>query len=680
MKEAPPTIQKRAAELRDTLHQHNYRYYVLDNPTIPDSEYDQLFLELKKLESDYPKLKTTDSPTQRVGATPLKAFKHVSHHIPMLSLDNAFEEQDVLEFDRRVHERLKADKLKIDKKIIYAAEPKLDGLAVTLHYENGIFVKGATRGDGVTGEEITDNLRTISNIPLKLKGQLPQQLEVRGEVYMPKASFLALNESARKKGEKLFANPRNAAAGSLRQLDSHVTAKRQLRFFAYALAEVIDSGANLSLKTHSENLEFLSNLGFPICPENKKVEGVEGCLKFYKHMLKKRESLPYEVDGVVYKVDNLQDQAILGFVSRAPRWAIAHKFPAQEMLTELLDVEFQVGRTGSLTPVARLKPVFVGGATVSNATLHNMDEIARKDIHIGDTVVVRRAGDVIPEVVSAILDRRPKNAKSIVMPKTCPVCHSKVEREEGEAVARCSGGLFCAAQRKETIRHFASRKAFDIEGLGTQWVNILVDEGLLKTVADIYHLKKTDLLQLERMGEKSAEKLLHAIEHSKATTFSKFLYGLGIREVGETTAHVLADHFRDLNKLIEADEETLQAIPDIGPVVAGHIAAFFKESHNLKVIEALLKAGVHWPKPKAKTSEELPLSGKTFVLTGGLSQMTRDEAKEKLIELGASVSESVSKKTSFVVVGENPGSKFEKAKSLGVAILDEHELMKLLKT
>lgn len=676
MKTPASSLEKRAAELREKLHLYNYQYYILDAPTVPDAEYDRLFKELQTLESEYPALKTTDSPTQRVGAAPLKTFKQVSHKIPMLSLDNAFEEQDIIEFNRRIHDRLETT-----KKILFEAEPKLDGLAVTLHYENGVFVRGATRGDGVVGEEITENLRTISNVPLRVqavKNRIPLHLEVRGEVYMPKASFEALNEVARKKGEKLFANPRNAAAGSLRQLDSHMTAKRQLRFFAYALAEISGSEGTLMFNTHSDTLEFLKKLGFPICPENKKVEGYEGCLKFYKALLKKRGSLPYEVDGVVYKVDDLNDQVALGFVSRAPRWAIAHKFPAQEMLTELLEVEFQVGRTGSLTPVARLKPVFVGGATVSNATLHNMDEIVRKDIRIGDTVIVRRAGDVIPEVVSAVLERRPKQAKTIALPKTCPVCHSKVEKEEGEAVARCTGGLFCPAQRKESLRHFTSRKAFDIEGLGTQWVNILVDEGLLKTVVDIYHLKKTDLLRLERMGEKSADNLLGAIEKSKTTTFSKFLYALGIREVGETTAHVLADHFRDLDTLIVAEETRLQSIPDIGPVVAGHIAAFFRESHNLSVIEGLLKAGVHWPKPRARSSETFSLQGKTFVLTGSLSSMTRDEAKEKLQALGASVSESVSKKTSFVVVGDNPGSKFEKAKSLGVPILDEEGLKKLL--
>lgn len=674
-KEPKSEVVKRVAELRDSLHLHNHQYYVLDSPIIPDSEYDKLFHELVKLESEHPELKTKDSPTQRVGAAPLKVFRQVTHTVPMLSLDNAFSDQDIDAFERRIHERLKKSIV-----IRYMAEPKLDGLAVTLIYEDGIFVTGATRGDGTTGEDITENLRTIATIPLKLHQAtpypIPKFLEVRGEVYMPKAGFLALNEYARKHDEKIFANPRNAAAGSLRQLDSRVTAKRPLSFFSYSIADRKFEG--VPLISQSASLEYLHTLGFPVCPENKVVEGKKGCLEFYYALQKRRDKLPYEIDGVVYKVDDFADQVTLGFVSRAPRWAIAHKFPAEEMITELLEVEFQVGRTGSLTPVARLKPVFVGGATVSNATLHNMDEITRKDIHIGDTVVIRRAGDVIPEVVNVIKDRRPKNAKSIVLPKTCPICHSAVEKEEGEAVARCTGGLFCPAQRKETIRHFASRRAMDIEGLGIKIVEMLVDADLLKTVADIYHLKKSELANLERMGEKSAENLLQSIETSKKTTFAKFLYALGIREVGESTALLLANHFQMLDALIATDETTLQLIPDIGPVVAGHIAAFFDESHNLKVIDRLLKAGIHWETPKAKSSAEQPLKGKTFVLTGSLQNLTREEAKEKLIALGASISESVSKKTSYVVVGENAGSKLAKAESLGVSILDEEQLLELL--
>lgn len=667
-------VKQRAAELRDSINEHNYRYYVQDAPIIPDSEYDKLFQELLTLETQYPNLKTADSPTQRVGAEPLKGFKQVTHSIPMLSLDNAFCEEDIIAFDRRIHERLKLGETYAME---YVAEPKLDGLAVTLIYQEGVFVRGATRGDGSVGEDITENLRTINSIPLKLTlPKPPEMLEVRGEVYMPKAAFVALNKQADALGEKLFANPRNAAAGSLRQLDSHITAKRRLAFFAYSV--VGQKTDKEPLKTHSASLDFLKKLGFPVCPENKVVVGVEGCLQFFNGLQKKRGSLPYEIDGVVYKVNDFAEQLTLGFVSRAPRWAIAHKFPAEEALTELLDVEFQVGRTGSITPVARLKPVFVGGATVSNATLHNMDEIHRKDIHINDTVVVRRAGDVIPEVAYVIKEQRPKHAKAIVMPKNCPVCHSAIEKEEGEAVSRCTGGLFCPAQRKETIRHFASRKAMDIEGLGTKLVDVLVDQDLLKTVADIYHLQRNDVMNLERMGEKSADNLLDAIEKSKKTTLAKFLYALGIREVGETTALRLANHFLELDTLIQADKDLLEGIPDIGPVVAGHIVAFFQEPHNLKVIERLQKAGVFWDTPKIPEKSSQPLIGKTFVLTGGLTSLSREEAKEKLIALGANISESVSKKTSFVVIGESPGSKLAKAESLGIPILDEAGLLKLL--
>ena len=666
----PTKIKQQVEALCAELNEHNYRYHVLDTPTIPDAEYDRLFQKLVALEGEYPSLKTIDSPTQRVGAAPLKLFAEVTHGVPMLSLDNAFTEGSVYDFDKRVKDRLKTQ-----EEIDYACEPKLDGLAISLRYENGTLISGATRGDGVMGEQITENLRTISAIPLKLQGKYPAHLEIRGEVFMPSAGFNKLNQLAEKEGGKVFANPRNAAAGSLRQLDSKITATRPLDFFAYGIAEL--GNYKDKPKTQAEALEKLKSWGFPVCPENKLVHGIADALSFYQTLMKKREKLDYEIDGLVYKVNDFELQQRLGFVSRAPRWAIAHKFPAEEMLTELLDVEFQVGRTGAVTPVARLNPVFVGGATVSNATLHNMDEIERKDIRIHDTVIIRRAGDVIPEVVSVVLEKRPSNAKRIHLPKKCPICGSEVEREEGEAAARCTGGLYCRAQQKEAILHFAGRRAMNIDGLGNKIVDQLVETNLVKTVADLYSLNVEDVENLERMGEKSAEKLINAIEHSKKTTFSRFLYALGIREVGETTAHTLAEHFSELKALMKADEENLQSITDIGPVVAAHIHTFFRQPHNLEVIDTLLKSGIHWPAKKA-TAESSALSGKTFVLTGSLTHLTRDEAKERLLALGAKTSESVSAKTSFVVVGENAGSKLAKAESLGVPILDENELLKLL--
>lgn len=667
-------IRKHIEQLRQEVNEHNYRYHVLDAPTIPDSEYDRLFQELQKLEAEYPDLKTPDSPTQRVGSAPLKNFPQITHLTPMLSLDNAFTADSVLEFERRIRDRLKT-LLPKDERIAYVCEPKLDGLAITLIYEDGVLQLGATRGDGTTGEVITENLRTIATLPLRLRSEsvkIPNRIEVRGEVYMPKKAFEDLNKRAEETGDKIFANPRNAAAGSIRQLDSRITSKRHLQFFAYSIA------GESPTRSHFKNLQYLAALGFPICPLNQKVEGIEACLNFYEMIGKKRKSLPYEIDGVVYKVDSLDLQEQLGFVSRAPRWAIAHKFPAEEMLTELVDVEFQVGRTGSVNPVARLKPVFVGGATVSNATLHNMDEVKRKDIRIGDTVIVRRAGDVIPEVVSVVMDRRPKDAKIIHLPKHCPVCGSHVEKEEGEAVARCTGGLVCAAQRKEAIRHFAQRRAMDIEGLGDKLVELLVNEELLETVADIYTLKKEEVANLERMGEKSADNLIQAIEKSKKTTLAKFLYALGIREVGETTAQTLASHFNTLDPLMQATVEELLEVQDVGPIVAGHIHHFFHEPKNLKIIERLEKAGVHWPLPQKISTTNLSLSGLTFVITGTLSQMSRDEAKDILLSKGAKISESVSKKTDYVVVGDSPGSKLAKAESLGVKIIDEKELLKLL--
>lgn len=662
----------RAKALRSELNEHNYRYYVLDAPTVPDAAYDILFQELQQLELQYPALKTMDSPTQRVGAPPRKDFPEVTHVVPMLSLDNAFSEESVQDFDKRIHARLKTEGV-----IQYTCEPKLDGLAVTLLYENGIFVMGATRGDGVSGEQITENLRTISAIPLKLQGtKIPLLLEVRGEVFMPTAGFETLNKNAIAKGEKQFANSRNAAAGSLRQLDSQITAKRPLNFFAYAIARV--EGLDQEFESQSESLNQLHQWGFPICPENQVAQGVWGCLAFYHVLMERRHSLPYQIDGIVYKVDNLDLQRQLGFVSRAPRFAIAHKFPAEEAITELLDVDFQVGRTGALTPVARLKPVFVGGVTISNATLHNMDEIERKNICIHDIVIVRRAGDVIPEVASSIIERRPSHAKQIALPTQCPVCGSDVIREAGEAAARCMGGLGCSAQQKEAILHFSARRAMNIDGLGSKIVDQLVDVGLVKTVADIYKLNIDVLSQLERMGLKSAENLIESINKSKKTTFPRFLFALGIREVGETTAQVLASHFPDLEAIRVADEVVLQAVPDIGPVVAAHIVMFFRQPDNLEVIQQLCASGVYWPAPTRKSIAEQPLKDQTFVLTGTLTSLSREHAKERLQALGAKISESVSKKTNYVVVGESPGSKLAKAESLGVKILDEDQFLAIL--
>ncbi|HXH54180.1 MAG TPA: NAD-dependent DNA ligase LigA [Gammaproteobacteria bacterium] len=665
-------ILKHAEALRAEVNEHNYRYHILDAPTIPDAEYDRLFQELKQLESQYPELKTPDSPIQRVGAPPVKDFPEVRHVVPMLSLDNAFSEETVRDFDKRIRIRLKTEEV-----IQYTCEPKLDGLAVTLLYENGIFVMGATRGDGVTGEQITENLRTISAIPLKLQGKkIPPLLEVRGEVFMPKAGFEALNKNALKHGEKQFANPRNAAAGSLRQLDSQITAKRPLNFFAYAMARA--EGLEKETESQSESLNQLHRWGFPICLENQVAQGILGCLAFYQVLMERRHSLPYQIDGIVYKVDNLALQRQLGFVSRAPRFAIAHKFPAEEAITELLDVDFQVGRTGALTPVARLKPVFVGGVTVSNATLHNMDEIERKNIRIHDIVIVRRAGDVIPEVASSILERRPPHATQIVLPTRCPICGSDVIREAGEAAARCMGGLGCSAQQKEAILHFSARRAMNIDGLGSKIVDQLVDVGLVKTVADIYKLNVDVLSKLDRMGLKSAKNLIESINKSKKTTFARFLFALGIREVGETTAQVLANHFHDVEAIRVADEAVLQAVPDIGPVVAAHIVMFFRQPDNLEVIQQLCTSSVYWPAHKLKSIAEQPLKDQIFVLTGTLISLSREHAKERLQALGAKISESVSKKTNYVVVGDSPGSKLAKAESLGVPILDEDQFLTIL--
>jgi len=666
---ATKNIIKRVAELKNLLNDYSYCYYVLDQPKVPDAEYDRLFRELQQLEANHSELITTDSPTQRVGSKPVSFFKQIHHSIPMLSLDNAFLDDDVLNFDRRIHERLK-----VDDEIEYVCEPKIDGIAVSLSYENGVLFKAATRGDGVIGEDILQNVRTIPSIPLVLRGHgFPHILEVRGEVYMPLAGFKKFNEASDKLGEKAFVNPRNAAAGSLRQLDPKITANRPLDIFCYTVGEV--RGGELATK-HSSILAKIKEWGLKINPEIKVVTGIKECLDYYQAIGKKRSGLSYEIDGVVYKVNDLLLQNKLGFVSRAPRFAIAHKFPAQEELTKVLSVEFQVGRTGAITPVARLEPVFVGGATISNATLHNIDEVLRKDIRVGDTVFVRRAGDVIPEVVAVVKERRPKDAKPINLPKLCPVCGSEIVKVEGEAIARCSGGLYCNAQRKETIKHFASRGALDIKGLGDKLVDQLVDYGLINNVAELYSLTEEKIQALERQGEKSTQNLLQAIAESKSTTLARFIYALGIREVGETTAQNLAKHFGVIDKLMQASIDDLEAITDVGPVVATQIVTFFRQKHNRELIENLLKSGIYWPKQEPML--EQPLVGQTFVLTGGLESMSREEAKEKLLALGAKISESVSKNITYVVVGSDPGSKLAKAEKLGIKIIDEKALLEIV--
>ncbi|MGO1749377.1 MAG: NAD-dependent DNA ligase LigA [Marinobacter sp.] len=671
MSKPSPDDIKRAEELRSALDEHNYRYYVLDDPGIPDAEYDRLFRELQKLETDYPELASDDSPTRRVGSRTETSFDEVIHRLPMLSLDNAFNEDELRDFDRRVRERLNSD-----NDVEYVCEPKLDGLAVSLHYEQGSLIRAATRGDGYAGEDITANIRTIPSVPLRLRGSdVPDLVEVRGEVYMPRAGFEALNNRLADQGEKTFVNPRNAAAGSLRQKKSKVTAKRPLEMCAYSVAVTDESQLP---DTQWECLQQVRRWGFRINPEMRKAQGASECLSAYEQLMQKRDALPYEIDGIVFKVNRLDYQNTLGFVSRAPRWAIAQKFPAQEELTVIEDVEFQVGRTGAVTPVARLKPVFVGGVTVSNATLHNMDEIGRLDVHIGDTVFIRRAGDVIPKVVKVVTEKRPANAKTVELPKQCPVCDSDVIQIEGEVVARCTGGLFCPAQRKEAIRHYASRKALDIEGLGDKWIDILVDQGMVKTVADIYHLTTKDLTRLDRMGEKSASNLVAAINGARQPVLWRFLYAMGVREVGEATAKSLASHFGTLEAVAEADEESLIAVQDVGPIVAGHIRSFFEQPHNRETLDALRDAGVKWQEEEI-TAGAKPLQGQTWVLTGTLLELTRDEAREKLEVLGAKVAGSVSKKTACVVAGEAAGSKLAKAEQLGVEVLDETGLLDMLK-
>ena len=669
---APKAAQKRAAQLRAELDDHNYRYHVLDAPSVPDAAYDQLYRDLLELETRHPDLRVPDSPTQRVGAAPAAGFAEVRHGVPMLSLDNAFSTEDVEAFDRRVRDRLKSD-----GELEYSAEPKLDGAAINLWFESGELVRAATRGDGAVGEDVTHNVRTIRSVPLRLRGAaVPDRLEVRGEIFMPRAGFRRLNEAARIAGDKVFVNPRNAAAGSLRQLDPRLTASRPLAMFAYGIGTL--SGGPQPAR-HSETLARLRDWGLPVAPEADVVTGVDGCLAYHQKMLEKRNGLPYDTDGVVYKVDDLELQARLGTVARAPRWAVAHKFPAEEQLTTVEAVEFQVGRTGVLTPVARLVPVFVGGATVSNATLHNLDELRRKDVRPGDTVVVRRAGDVIPEVLAVVLDRRPGKSSPVEPPEQCPVCSSAVVRVEGESALRCSGGLVCPAQRKESLRHFASRRALNIEGLGSQLIEQLVDRGVVRTPVDLFRLTLPALLDLERMGERSATKLLAAIERGKATTLERFLYALGIPEVGEATSKALARHFVSLDALMDAPEDELTEVADVGPVMAAHISAFLAQPHNQEVIKELRQLGVQWEEIAPPPDHvDLPMSGKTFVLTGTLAGMTREEATEKIEALGGKVTSSVTAKTSYLVVGENPGSKVAKAEKLGVEVVDERVFRDLL--
>lgn len=666
---ATAEVFERARALRAEIEQHNYRYYVLDAPTIPDAEYDRLFRELLALEAEHPELVSPDSPTQRVGAAPLPEFGQVTHSVPMLSLGNAFADEDAENFDRRCREGLGREA------VDYAVEPKFDGLAITLRYVDRWLVVGATRGDGYTGEDVTANLRTVRAIPLHLPQSAPSQVEVRGEVLMYKRDFARLNERQREAGDKEFANPRNAAAGSLRQLDSRITAQRPLRFFAYGVAS-IESLPHIT--THAALMDALSQWGFPVSPDRAVVRGAAGLLEFYRRIGDKRASLPYEIDGVVYKVNALEDQRTLGFVSRAPRFAIAHKFPAEEAITELIDIDVQVGRTGAITPVARLKPVFVGGVTVTNATLHNEDEIRRKDVRIGDTVIVRRAGDVIPEVVGAVAEKRTGTERFFVMPTACPVCGSHVERAEDEAVARCTGGLYCPAQRKQALLHFASRRAMDIEGLGDKLVEQLVDAAVVKTPADLYKLGISALASLERMADKSASNLVEAIDKSRHTTLARFVFALGIRNVGEATAKDLARHFGKLDALMDADEARLQQVPDVGPVVARSIAQFFAEPHNREVVEQLRAAGVSFPEHEGEVVVSGALTGKVFVLTGTLPSLSRDEARALIEEQGGKVSGSVSKKTDYVVAGAEAGSKLERAQELGVAVIDEDGLRAML--
>lgn len=674
-------VSREIEKLRTEIRHHNYCYYVLDDPELPDGEYDRLFRRLRDLESRFPELVTPDSPTQRVGGEPMAVFVTVRHEVPMLSLDNVFSVEEFADFDRRARDRLgdllgSGADLFSAPAITYCCEPKLDGLAISLVYENGNLVRAATRGDGLTGEDITHNVRTIKSVPLRLRSDTPPALlEVRGEVVMPKAGFIRLNEQAAARNEKIFANPRNAAAGSLRQLDPRVTAKRPLEFYAYS---AVRCEGLMPAPTQFGVLQQLRELGFRISQEVRAGQGPGFVQAFYDDVHRRRDSLPYEIDGVVIKVDSVKWQQELGFVSRAPRWATAYKFPAQEAITLLQAVEFQVGRTGAITPVARLKPVMVGGVTVSNATLHNFDEIERMDVRVGDSVVIYRAGDVIPKLVRVLTDRRPEQTQPLKLPKQCPVCGSDIERPEDEAIARCSGGLFCPAQRKEALKHFVSRRALDVEGLGDKWIDQLVEQGLIKTSADLFCLKKEQLIDLERMGDKLADNLLRAIDKSRTTTLPRFLYALGIREVGEATALNTAHHFGNLDAIMMADESALMQVPDVGPVVAESIATFFRQEHNQEVIHLLRERGVHWQDLEAQGAREQPLAGQTWVLTGSLTGMSRDQAKEKLQKLGAKVAGSVSRKTHCVVAGEAAGSKLTDAEKFGVKVINEAAFVDLL--
>ncbi|MDR0219612.1 MAG: NAD-dependent DNA ligase LigA [Enterobacteriaceae bacterium] len=667
-------IIQKINELRATLRHHEHLYHVMDAPEIPDAEYDRLMRELKSLEEQHPELITADSPTQRVGAAPLTAFEQVRHEIPMLSLDNVFDEESYLAFDKRVRDRLKDS-----RELVFCCELKLDGLAVSLLYENGELVQAATRGDGTTGENITANVRTIRAIPLRLKGDnIPARVEIRGEVIIKQKGFEKLNEEARRTGNKIFANPRNAAAGSLRQLDPRITAKRPLTFYCYGIG--VFEGKDLPA-SHYERLMQFKAWGLPVSDKVKLCRGTQQVLDFYRETEQQRPTLGFDIDGVVIKVDPLELQETLGFVAKAPRWATAFKFPAQEQMTIVRDVEFQVGRTGAITPVARLEPVQVAGVTVSNATLHNADEIERLGVRIGDTVVIRRAGDVIPQVVGVVLEKRPTESQEITFPQHCPVCSSDIERVEGEAVARCTGGLFCGAQRKEALRHFVSRRAMDVDGMGEKIIEQLVDKEYVKTPADLYRLTAGKLTGLERMGPKSAQNVIDALEKSKKTTFARFIYSLGIREVGEATAANVVAHFGTLEKLRAADTQALIAVQDVGDVVASHVVNFFSEPHNQAVIDDLVNnIGIHWESVETSSAEEMdsPFAGKIVVLTGSLSRLSRDEAKDKLIALGAKVTGSVSKKTDIVIAGEAAGSKLAKATELGITVIDEEEMLRLL--
>ncbi|WP_105663115.1 NAD-dependent DNA ligase LigA [Cronobacter dublinensis] len=668
------SIEEKLTQLRTTLRHHEFLYHVMDAPEVPDAEYDRLMRELRALEEAHPELVTPDSPTQRVGAAPLTEFSQVRHEVPMLSLDNVFDEASFLAFNKRVKDRLKSTDA-----LVYCCELKLDGLAVSLLYENGLLVRAATRGDGTTGEDITLNVRTIRAIPLKLRGDnIPARLEVRGEVFLPQAGFEKINEEARRTGGKVFANPRNAAAGSLRQLDPRVTAKRPLTFFCYGVGLL--EGGELP-RSHMGRLQQFKDWGLPVSDRIRLVETPEDVLAFYHQVEADRPTLGFDIDGVVIKVDSLELQEQLGFVARAPRWAVAFKFPAQEQMTTVRDVEFQVGRTGAITPVARLEPVQVAGVLVSNATLHNADEIARLGLRIGDKVVIRRAGDVIPQVVNVVLSERPEETRPVVFPAQCPVCGSDVERVEGEAVTRCTGGLICGAQRKEALKHFVSRRAMDVDGMGDKIIDQLVEKEYVHTPADLFRLTAGKLTGLDRMGPKSAQNVVNALEKAKETTFARFLYALGIREVGEATAAGLAAHFGTLEALINASIDDLQNVPDVGIVVATHVFNFFEEESNRAVIRDLTEnVGIHWPAPQVVKAEEMdsPFAGKTVVLTGTLSQMSRDDAKARLAALGAKVSGSVSKKTDLLIAGEAAGSKLAKAQELGIEVIDEAEMLRLL--